>query len=136
MAKFSLDHEEHLYKEGMASYLKSTMNTHNGNAIITSKRFVFCKNPLGIAFGALGIAAGMLVKSKEIDFEIPLNEIISIHRERQGLGSKYVLTRRDGHTFAMSFMKADEWLNTFIEAIENAAPSVKTTQIGDRIAFQ
>src|SRR5208283_5224470 len=104
MSKFVLGPDEHLYREGFALYLKSTLNIYRGDARITSKRFVYCKkNPF------LGRLLGPIVKAKTIVFEIALANIVSVHKEKNGLVFNYILTQRDGTTFALSLIKQN-WI--------------------------
>jgi hypothetical protein len=46
MPKFTLDEQEHLYLQGYASYRQTKLKVYDGDAIITSNRFVFCKKML------------------------------------------------------------------------------------------
>lgn len=132
MAKFILQKNERMYKSGIASYLKSTVNVKSGGGYLTSERFVFAtySSMVGLFLGPL---LQLFTKPNNIDFEFPLSSLRSIHQEKHGLGQKHILTCDRGDSYAMGFRNSPEWYSAFKSVMEDVYPDFQTKQIGDRI---
>ena len=121
-----------MYKSGMASYLKSTVNAKSGGGYLTSERFVFATYSFMVQM-FLGPLLQFFTKPNNIDFEFPLSSLRSIHQEKQGLGHKHILTCDRGDSYAMGFRNSPEWYSAFKSVMEDVYPDFETKQIGDRI---
>lgn len=115
--RFMLDNGEKLFREGTVNYVRGFFRATTGTGYLTSKRFVCCKNPSLLLFGAL---VNFFVKGEKIIFEIPLAQLSS----------------KDGTQYAIQFAsKPDSWLSDIKQAAKYNNQDVKITEIGVRIEF-
>ena len=134
--KFELKENERLFIEGHVAYLKSKVNVVQGDAYLTSERFVYCKKSPILSFLLLGPLFGLFVKGKDLVFEIPLCELKSIHEEKHGLGKKIIFTTNSGNEYAIAFgTRKEKWLKAIKEAVTNSVPNITVSEIGERIDF-
>lgn len=136
MEKYSLKENERLFMEGYVSYLKSKINVIQGDAYLTSDRFIYCKKSTLLFFFLLGPLFGHLVKAKDVVFEIPLSDVKSIHEEKHGLAKKIVITSTFGSGYAIQFgTRKEKWINAIKEAVTASTPDCKVSEVGERIDF-
>ena len=136
MTKFSLNDGESLFMEGYTVYMMSAMNVYQGDAYLTSERFVYCKKSDLIFYLLLGPLFGHLVKGKSIVFQFSLTELKSIHEEKHGLGKIFILTLCNGNQYAIQFgTRREKWVNAIKQSIQNIEPNIKIKEIGERIEF-
>jgi len=136
MGKFSLRADERLLMDGYATYLKSALNVYQGDAYLTSSRFVYCKkNPI-LFYALAGPIFGHLFKGKTIVFEIELSVIRSLVREKQGFGFKYVITTEHGEQVALGFgTRSQKWIDALRDVVKKARPGITVEEIGESIYF-
>lgn len=136
MTKFNLKVGESLYVEGYTAYLKSALNVYQGDAYLTSERFVYCKKSTLIFYLLLGPLLGHLIKGKSVVFEFPLSDLKSIHEEKHGFGKKFVITLHDGNEYSVQFgTRRGKWVTAIKEAVQNVIPDAQIREIGERIDF-
>jgi len=91
----------------------------NGHGVLTGKRFVFgnSKALKKIAEGSAMSFAAVRAKG-DIDFDIPLETIVSVREGKQGFSSLFVLGMNDGeYKFALlKKSQLPEWLAAFNKA--------------------
>jgi len=92
----------------------------NGHGVVTNKRFVFgnSKALKKIAAGSAVSFAAVRAK-RDIDFDIPLETIVSVSEGKQGFSSLFVLSTNDGeYKFAlMKKTELPEWIAAFNKAL-------------------
>lgn len=136
MGKFECGPDERLYLEGYCVYLKSSVSIYQGDAYLTSKRFVYCRKNRILYWLLLGPVLGMLTKGKNIIFELNLQEIKSIVKQKHGMGSKYVIGAADGRQFPIQFMsRKDLWVETLTDLVKRARPEEKVEAVGEAVYF-
>lgn len=115
------DSEEKIIMKGLCSHMKSALNSENGKAMLTNKRFVFFKHSF-----AEKMLAGVFtdLTAGKIDFEIPISNIESMEDGRMGIYTNTVITTKSGEKFSFKFTKAEEWKI----AIQNAINKSKRGQ--------
>lgn len=130
--KFSLRPSERLYMEGYAAYIHNAAWVYHGDAYLTSARIVYCKkNPI-LFYLLAGPLLGHLFKGKKILFEISLQNLASVLKQKHGFGSKFVLGTLDGKEYGVQFgTRQERWLSAIKEAAERARPGIKTDAIGE-----
>lgn len=133
MLKFELKENERLFIEGYVAYLKSKINVVQGDAYLTSERFVYCRKSPILFYLLLGPLFGHFVKGKDLVFEIPLCELKSIHEEK---GKKIILTTNSGNEYAIAFgTRKEKWIKAIKDAVTNSVPNITVSEIGERIDF-
>ena len=88
---FTISDGEKLLMEGMALHLKSVFSTDSGYCYLTNKRLVFCKKQLLLSILAsplIGPIVSALRKQTRITFEVPVESIKSIDRNKYGSSYK------------------------------------------------
>ena len=135
MSKFELQHAESLYMEGYAVHIKSAVRVLQGDAYLTSERFVYAKKSLAL----LGPLFMHFVKGKTIVFEFPISTLSSIHQEKHGLVKKHILTVDTGETYAVMFgvnkASREKWISSLIQVMKETCPDLEVKEIGERIDF-
>jgi hypothetical protein len=120
--KFTLIPNENILIDGMSVYMKSTFNSMSGYAYLTNYRLVFCSNAMNSTVaeyfvgGGLGAVARQVFKATKINFQVPISEISSVTKVKEGFSkllvdTKYMFSTKSGTTYTLALPKGDNWMN-------------------------
>jgi len=115
--RFSTLQGESVLIDGLASYLKSSINVISGHAYLTNYRLIFCRKMLltGMAlFGGAGFGYSLGRKQTSISFQIALPDIRSIKKGKYGFSSKYTVETNIGQTYNLQFTDEAKWVELLI----------------------
>jgi hypothetical protein len=104
--------------EGLANRVKSTFNVQNGRGILTNRRFIYSRHKLSkiIAIGAL-----VNLTQGDYEFEMPLEDIKSISRGKQGFSNNVlVIETKAGEVYKFAVTKYLEWEIAFNNVLAGA----------------
>lgn len=99
--------QEKIIMEGLCNRVKSTFNVQNGRGILTNQRFIYSRHKLSkiIAIGAL-----VNLTQGDYEFEIPISDINSFTRGKQGFSSNVlVIETKSGVSYKFAVTKYIEW---------------------------
>jgi hypothetical protein len=99
--------QEKIIMEGLCNRVKSTFNVQNGRGILTNQRFIYSRHKLSkiIAIGAL-----VNLTQGDYEFEIPISDINSVTRGKQGFSSNVlVIETKSGVSYKFAVTKYIEW---------------------------
>lgn len=111
--------QEKIVMEGLANRVKGTFNVQNGRGILTDHRFIYSRHKLSkiIAIGAL-----VNLTQGDYEFEIPLSDIASVSRGKQGLSSNVlVIETKGGDSYKFAVTKYLEWEIAFNNVLSSPA---------------
>ena len=98
--------EEILYETKWGSWLKSTVQVTAGRVILTTRRLVFCDTGY-TGFGIIFLIVQFFMPATRVVWEVPVNDIATVVRERHGLASKYVVTCGSGQKYTIQVGTGD-----------------------------
>jgi hypothetical protein len=115
---------EGVTREDYATWVRGAFN-FPGRLYLTGRRLVFLQvNPLFMAFGAIGAALGVARKPKKLRFDIPVNEISDVSKDKVGLAKNVLAVRRSsGEVVKFNVKNNDEWAEALRSARAGEAPS-------------
>ena len=108
--------KETVIKEGICNRcIKGKGFVQNGHAILTNKRFIYCKHSL-----AKTIAIGVLINLTKgsYDFDIPISEITGIHDGKHGFSKTIIITTKSGDEYNFYFTDRESWKIEFNNLIQ------------------
>jgi hypothetical protein len=130
--QFTLISNEHILIDGMSAYMKTSdgggphtfalRDGLSGYAYLTNYRLVFCSNAMNstvakvFAGGAVGAIARQVFKATKINFQVPISEISSVTKGKEGfskllVNTKYKFSTKSGKTYSLALPKGDNWMN-------------------------
>lgn len=130
--QFTLISNEHILIDGMSAYMKTSdgggphtfalRDGLSGYAYLTNYRLVFCSNAMNstvakvFAGGAVGAITRQVFKATKINFQVPISEISSVTKGKEGfskllVNTKYKFSTKSGTTYALAFPKGDKWMS-------------------------
>lgn len=110
---------ETIVVQGLCNRVKSAMHVQNGNAILTTCRFIYLKHSL---MKTLTIGSLINLTAGDIDFDIRLSDISHIDNGQQGIGKTIRIHTKNGEIYNFYFAKRIEWeiaLNNAIKDTKN-----------------
>lgn len=111
--------QEKIIMEGLCNRVKSTFNVQNGRGILTNQRFIYSRHKLSkiIAIGAL-----VNLTQGDYEFEIPISDIKSVTRGKQGFSSNVlVIETKSGASYKFAVTKYIEWEIAFNNVLAGSA---------------
>ncbi|MFS0781912.1 hypothetical protein [Bacillus sp. 1P06AnD] len=114
--------EEKILMEGLCNRVKNPFYVQNGHGMLTNERFIYSKHSL-----AKTVAIGLFVNLTKgsYEFEIPISEIDSVTRGRQGLSnSVIVINTKKGESYKFAVTKYMEWEIAFKNVLANELNTV------------
>ena len=119
--QFTLIPNENILIDGMSVY----MNNWHGLSVyayLTNYRLIFCSNvmnnPVVKAFagGAVGAIARQVFKATKINFQVPISEISSVTKGKEGfskllVNTKYMVSTKPGTIYTLALPKGDKWMS-------------------------
>ena len=103
---FQQNTQEIILMKGLCNRVISFLFVQNGNAILTNRRFIYCKHSLA-KISAIGVLTYLTEGS--YDFDIPLSNIASIEDGRQGISKTILINTRDGKQYNFYVTHREEW---------------------------
>ena len=137
MEKFRPGPNEKILRKGNIDYLRGEQTFkaimfHGAvlkcQGVLTSERFVACKESALKKFGLLLMLIAYLVP-KKIIFEVPLERLASITYGEGKATSEFTLKDSDGPEYRIRldglFDKRATWIDLFVAALKNLRPDVE-----------
>lgn len=98
--------DEIILMQGVCNRIKSKFFVQNGNALLTNKRFIYSKHSLA-KIATIGVLSNLTRGSYE--FEIPINDIVSIEDSRHGVSKTLTVNVKNEEPYKFYFSKLEEW---------------------------
>ena len=104
---------EIVLKEGLANQILKMLYVQNGRGAVTNKRFIYYKHGIGkiLIIGALANFT-----KGDIEFDIPLEDIVEFRKGRQGLNTVLTIETKD-ETFKFVVFGYGEWERALNKAL-------------------
>lgn len=121
-----LNDKEYIVMEGMCNRVKHPLFVQNGHAVLTNCRFIYlkCKFTKIITESLADFVKG------NYDFDILLNDIVSIEDGRQGVSRTIIIHTIDGKRYNFYLLNREEWreaLQNGIRYYHSKAPNTSIT---------
>ena len=111
--------QEQIIMKGICNRVKNPLYVQNGNAMLTNKRFIYLKHNIA---KTMLIGLWVNITKGSYDFDIPIEDIVSIEDGRQGLSKTIIINTRSGEQYNFYFSKREEWKIHLENAIRSNRP--------------
>lgn len=106
---------EQILMKGLCNRVKSPLFVQNGNAMLTNKRFIYLKHSIA---KTLAIGAFINLTKGSYDFDIPVDDILSLEDGRQGISKTIIINTKNGERYNFYFTNREEWKIALQNAIK------------------
>jgi hypothetical protein len=98
--------EQIVFETNWGSWLKSMVQVTAGRVVLTNQRLVFCDTGY-TGYGIIFIIMQFLTPATRVVWEVPIEDIARVSRERHGFASKYVVSCSSGPTYTVQVGTGD-----------------------------
>ena len=124
--------DETVIMEGLCNRVKSKSHVQNGKGTLTNRRFIYQEKfralqnaiqtvlDISVLLGESRVSGLDALSEEDMDFSIPLSDIVSIEYGRQGISKTLIFNTKSGASFNFYFTKREKWKSAIQDAINIA----------------